>query len=250
MRKTQPLGVRGQPHGQDRMRRGRMRVSRARRAPLPQKQKGRVRLGGVALRAGAARRGAEKDTQIRASRLDCGRRYAFRQERGSGIRRDRPAQDQKRVRRDFGYRFQIVRPGAGKVSGLFARLRVVRRGTAAGYIRGMPHARARQTGGHLRHDDAAQRPDVRVRRDISQRAQFAGGLVRVHVLERQSLSRQAGNKAPRKQPVGGTARKPQGRQVPQRHGAGVSRIRRNGQRNRSPSRCRANGTIPFRSIPG
>ena len=162
MQKAQPLGVRGKPFGKNGVRSGRGGLDRAGRSSVPKKQRERIRLGRLAHGAGAARRGAEKDPALSPSRLDRGYCYDERQKGQSRNGRDRSDRREKRVRRNFGHRVQKLRSGAGTVSGKLPRFRVVRRRTAQGRLRRMRHARIRQAGRYFRHDDPAQRADVRL----------------------------------------------------------------------------------------
>ena len=54
---------------------------------LPQKYKGRFRVGGVVVCAGSARRSAGEDIEVSAEELDCGYNYAVGQEGQSRLRR-------------------------------------------------------------------------------------------------------------------------------------------------------------------
>ena len=137
------------------MRRRRVPLHRARRASVPQKQRRRVRLGGLPLAAGAARRRAEKDPAVPGSRPHCGDHHAFGQARFSRVRDHRPDQRAQRLRRHIRHRVQKLRSGSGKVSGGLPRFRLVRRRAAPRYLRRMPHARDGQARRYFRHDDAA-----------------------------------------------------------------------------------------------
>lgn len=130
----------------------------------------------------------------------------------------------------------------------------------------MPHAPDGQARGTLRHDDAAQGADVRLRRDLSEPRECARGLVRVYGVGRQSLSEQAGDRGAHGVPPRRSAGVPPLRPFPRGCRAGLSGVRRKRARDRSlgwkartvpccgrypasPCTARRSSSTPISSVP-